>query len=203
MAGLDFKRRFFYDPPGTKPHRRYFSEYLIEYRFDDCPGTTVVYKLDRSYGYENIVTRPATHSDKVRLHGYRHRETITTIRSSRMRDLHARLALAIYRQDDCCPHGFNQREWNENLLRAKGLIEKRKLGTNDLGVITGAIVSRRRGVSWRKQLCGWCHTPLLIGYSLNGHQITRAKEFCSDACKMNKRRSRARRATYKAINSII
>src|SRR5215831_19678012 len=124
MEGLDFKRRYFVDPPS----RRYLAEYLIDYRFDDSHGT-VVYKLDRvAYGYENIVTRPATHSDKVRLHGYRHRETITTIKSSRMRDLHARLALAIYRQDDCCPHGFNQREWNENLLRAKGLVEKRKLG---------------------------------------------------------------------------
>src|SRR5215813_12977682 len=192
MEGLDVKQRHFVDPPS----RRYLAEYLIEYRFDDPPGYlaeypsgTVFYKLDCvAYGYENIVTRPATHSDKVRLYGYRHRETITTIRSSRMRDLHARLALAIYRQDDCCPHGFNQREWNENLLRAKGRIEKRKLGTNDLGVITGAIIPRRWGVDWRERLCRWCRTPFLIGYFLDGEQITRGKEYCSPACKMRLRR---------------
>jgi len=109
-----------------------------------------------------------------------------------MNDLHARLALAIYSRSERCPPGFNRKEWNKNFLRAKSLIEKRKLGTNDLGEITGGIIPRRRAKDWRKQLCGWCHTPLLVGYFLDDHQITRAKEFCSDACKMNRRRALAR-----------
>jgi hypothetical protein len=195
MAGLDFDCRYFFDPPGRK-RRRYLAEYLIEYRRrgDDDSGKQVVYKLDHvTPGYVNIVTRLATHSDKVRLHEYRHTETLTMVRSSPMNNLHAALALAIYRQDRGCPDGFNRKEWKENLLRAKDLISRRKLATSDLGDITGAIIPRRREKNWRKQLCGWCHTPLLIGYSLNGHKITRAKRFCSDACKMNQQRFLARR----------
>src|SRR4030095_12512855 len=72
------------------------------------------------------------------------------------------------------------------------LIRKRKLTSNDLGEITTSIIPRRRKKNWRKQLCGWCHTPLLVGYFLDGHQITRAKEFCSDACKMKDNRKRRR-----------
>jgi hypothetical protein len=187
MAGLDFNRRYFVDPPDRKT-RRYLAEYLIEYRRrgDDDSGKEVVYRLEHvAPGYENIVTRLATHSDKVRLHRYRHTETITTIGSSPMNDLHARLALAIYSQDERCPQGFNRKDWKKNLLRAKDLIGKRKLTTDDIGEITTAIIPRRREKDWRKQLCGWCHTPLLVGHFLDGRQITRAKEFCSDACKMN------------------
>jgi hypothetical protein len=183
MAGLDFNRRYFVDPPDRKT-RRYLAEYLIEYRRrgDGDSRTEVVYTLEHvPPGYENIYTRPATHSEKVRLRRYRHRETITTIGSSPMRDLHARLALAIYRQDE----SWKGMEWEKNLLRAQYLVRKRKAATNDLGEITCAIIPRRRGKSWRKQVCSWCHTPLLVGYFLDGRQITRAKEFCSDACKMN------------------
>jgi len=169
------------------------AEYLIRRRRDDEPKATVIYKLDRVAFGENIETRPATHAEKVRLHKFVNEEKWITLKSSHMRDLHAQLALAIYSQDGRCPNGFNQKEWKKNLLRAKDLVGKRRLTANDLGEITNAIIPRRRAKNWRKQLCGWCHTPLLIGYSLDGHKITRAKEFCSDACKMNKARALVRR----------
>ena len=135
MGGLDFERRYFIDPRT----RRYLAEYLTKYRRrrDEDSGTTVVYRLEHvGPGYVNIITRLATHSDKVRLHAYRHIETITTLGSSSMRDLHARLALAIYRQDKSC----KQKEWKKNLLRAQDLIRKRKPRMNDLREITGAII---------------------------------------------------------------
>jgi hypothetical protein len=193
MGGLDFERRYFIDPCT----RRYLAEYLTKYRRrrDEDSDTTVVYRLDHvAPGYVNIITRLATHSDNVRLHAYRHTETITTLGSSSMRDLHARLALAIYSQNERCRNGFNRKDWKENLLRAKDLIRRRKLASNDdLAEITLAIIPRRRAKNWRKQLCGCCHTLLLIGYSLDGEQITRGKEYCSPACKMRFRRYEARK----------
>ena len=120
-----------------------------------------------------------------------------------MRDLHARLALAIYSQNERCRNGFNRKDWKENLLRAKDLIRRRKLASNDdLAEITLAIIPRRRAKNWRKQLCGCCHTPLLIGYSLDGEQITRGKEYCSPACKMRFRRYEARKRRRAAAGLI-
>jgi hypothetical protein len=172
-----------------------FAEYLVKYhlRGDGPQRVEWGYRLDRLATGEIVKRRPATHADRVRLHKFTNKVTIITRGSSLMNVLHASLADAICDQDECCPRGFSRKEWKGNLLRAKDLIRRRKLASNDgLAEITLAIIPRRRAKNWRKQLCGWCHTPLLIGYFLDGHQITRAKEFCGDACKMNEQRSLAR-----------
>jgi len=37
-------------------------------------------------------------------------------------------------------------------------------------------------------LCRDCHTPVLVGCRIDGHTVTRGREFCCDACKMKAQR---------------
>jgi hypothetical protein len=61
-----------------------------------------------------------------------------------------------------------------------------------LAVLDG-IKRRRINGRLRQMICGYCHTPILRGFVLEGHPVTRRKEFCSDACKMMKAREIQRR----------
>ena len=58
------------------------------------------------------------------------------------------------------------------------------------GPWTAAEVAKKlvRGV----RLCGACRTFLIRGFRINGRQITRAREFCDDACKMKAERRKNR-----------
>lgn len=40
-------------------------------------------------------------------------------------------------------------------------------------------------------LCRACHTPILVGCRIDGRTVTRSREFCCDACKMQVRRKQA------------
>ncbi len=40
-------------------------------------------------------------------------------------------------------------------------------------------------------LCRACHTPILVGCRIDGRTVSRAREFCGDACKMQRRRKHA------------
>jgi hypothetical protein len=43
----------------------------------------------------------------------------------------------------------------------------------------------------RQRLCRACHTPILVGCRIDGRTVTRAREFCCDACKMQVQRRHA------------
>src|SRR5262249_19837635 len=61
------------------------------------------------------------------------------------------------------------------------------VATHGLAVLDG-IKRRRINGRLRQVICGYCHTLILRGFVLNGHKVTRRKEFCSKACLMSSRR---------------
>jgi hypothetical protein len=175
---------------------RLYAECLIKNR--DELGTEVYYQLER--GTQLLERRIATHGDKVRLHKFVNEERSLPsylVGRSRMHNLHNALSVAIYTGSDKCPPEFDRREWRANLGRAKTLWA-RSGEPSDFGEIVNAIIPKRRNVKkprWRKLVCRSCRTPLLFGYVLDGEKITRAKEFCSDYCRVRMARVLERRAT--------
>jgi hypothetical protein len=161
-----------------------FAECLIELR--DEQSTEVYYQRDQ--GTTLIERRLATHGEKVRLRKYRNEErSLPSYPTTRMRDLHNALAVAIHVESDKCPREFKRREWRGNLDLAKKLWTQRG-EPSGFGEIASAIIPKRRNVEkprWRKLVCRSCRTPLLFGYVLDGEKITRAKEFCSDTCRVS------------------
>jgi hypothetical protein len=59
------------------------------------------------------------------------------------------------------------------------------------GEATGTIGT---GGSRHSGLCRGCRTYLIRGFGINGRRITRAREFCDDACKMRAERRKSRMA---------
>jgi hypothetical protein len=170
---------------------RLVAEYLTKRWIEDERRTEVLYKLYR--GTDNIQTRPATHSEKVRLHKFVNEEkSFPYLPVTRMRDLLNCLALAIYTQTNHCPPAFDRQEWELNLLRATAQVGQKAAPCNDFAAIVSAIIPRRREKNRRKLRCKCCHTPILFGYILDGRKITRGKEFCSDACRAKSFRKRKR-----------
>ena len=51
--------------------------------------------------------------------------------------------------------------------------------------VLNSIKRRRINGRLRQVICGYCHTPILRGFVLDGRKITRRREFCGDSCKMN------------------
>lgn len=80
-------------------------------------------------------------------------------------------------------------EERQTLVVVKSSAANKLIAALGVGVLDGV---KRRRVNGRLRLaiCGYCHTPLLRGFILAGHKLTRRKEFCSDACKMKDNRRR-------------
>jgi hypothetical protein len=55
-------------------------------------------------------------------------------------------------------------------------------------------------VRYKVHYQGGCHTPMLFGFILDGHKVTRRKEFCSDACKMKSARA-LRLSDFKTLDN--
>jgi hypothetical protein len=112
-----------------------------------------------------------------------------------MRLLLAALMAALSNGQDNCPAGFEPRDWDLNIGLAKHRLQKRwtEKGRWSQEKILDAVIPRRRRKGPKQQLCPACHTPILVGYRLNGRKITRRKVFCDDACKMNLKRQKERR----------
>jgi len=116
----------------------------------------------------------------------RKRMTVT-VKSTPMDLLLAAIGKAIYEKNKDCPDGMDPDEWRFNLRQARKRLTKRpRRILHDLGAIYGAIIPHiKMDRRVRQILCKQCHTPMLFGYIVNGHKVTRRKEFCEDSCKMN------------------
>ena len=117
---------------------------------------------------------------------------ISAIKDTPMREMLATLGVAIFSGKQECPEGVVPKHWSHNIRLAKKWLRKRRLTRDQwsLGDTCSAIIPRRRmNGRVRQVLCKTCHTPLLIGYFVYGHKITRRRKFCKDACKMRMRQS--------------
>jgi hypothetical protein len=130
---------------------------------------------------------------------------LTLVKATPMKLLLAALGKAIYEKKSECPDGMDPKEWRFNLRRAKKQLRKKpRTSLHDLGAIYDAIIPRQKVNACVKQIiCKQCHTPMLFGYMLNGHKVTRRKEFCADGCKMKRTRSCSNEETKKDENEII
>jgi hypothetical protein len=83
------------------------------------------------------------------------------------------------------PDGISQSDWDLNLSRARRLLERKSAGP-----WTASEVYRTLGRG--AHLCGACRTFLIRGFRINDRRITRARQFCDDACKMRAERRKKR-----------
>lgn len=116
-----------------------------------------------------------------------HDGEIHPIKNSPMREVLLAVGMAIFNGGKDCPEDIKPKHWRHNIRAAKKRLRHIRL-TKDkwvLGEICNAIIRPIRVKGRVRQiLCKTCHTPLLIGYYVEGHKVTRKKEFCGDACRM-------------------
>jgi len=79
------------------------------------------------------------------------------------------------------PEGINAADWEYNVRRAWLILERKHAGP-----WTALEVYRALGRGARQ--CAACRTLLIRGFRINGSRITRARQFCDDACKMKTER---------------
>ena len=87
-----------------------------------------------------------------------------------------------------CPTGVSASDWEFNLRRAQRILEGKNHST---GPWTASEVAKKLVRGGR--LCRGCRTYLIRGFRINGRKITRAREYCDDACKMKAERRKKRR----------
>jgi len=118
-------------------------------------------------------------------------EEISTIKNRPMRDMLLAIGMAVFSGRNERPKGIEPKHWRHNIHLAKTQLRERglKRDQRSLGEICIAIIPPPKVKSRVRQfLCKTCHTPLLIGYYVEGHKITWKKKFCSNACRTMKAR---------------
>jgi hypothetical protein len=87
-------------------------------------------------------------------------------------------------------------DWNHNLAWAERKL-KRARSRSTRPITSVADVLRVLGRT--SPLCRACRTPILVGCHVSGRTVSRAREFCCDACKMHVQRRRGRRQAGRAV----
>jgi len=114
---------------------------------------------------------------------------LVPIRNSAMRDLWTDLACELSASGARARPVCSPAAWLFNLERARRLIGSFVEPVDALG----AMASR-----CSRRACAYCHTPVLVGFRLDGRLITSRSLYCGPACRMRLRRRRpalARRGT--------
>jgi hypothetical protein len=115
----------------------------------------------------------------------------TPIPSSSVNRLFAALirqfASDLPKDERVCPKDVSASDWEFNLRRAQRLLAGKRHLT---GPWTASEVAKKLVRGGR--LCGACRTFLIRGFRINGRRITRAREYCDDACKMRAERRKNR-----------
>ncbi len=114
---------------------------------------------------------------------------LTNLKDSAMRRLIANLSLALFTGKADCPNGVDRKEWVYNLRLAKKRIGSQRGEDHSLGKIVAVLLRRYRRRK-KQDLCRSCHTPILVGYLLDGHKVTRRRKYCDEGCKMRDARCR-------------
>ena len=101
-------------------------------------------------------------------------------------------------QDGCIrPECVSEADWEFNLRRAQRLLAEKK---HVNGRWTAPEVATR--LFRRGRLCRGCSTFLIRGFRINGRKITRAREYCDDACKMRAERRKKNRAGISKASAV-
>jgi hypothetical protein len=79
------------------------------------------------------------------------------------------------------------RAWEHNIQWAERKLRRARSRTKRPTVSVADIL---RVLAHGNRLCRAWHTPILAGCRIDGHMVTRGREFCSDACKMRVQRRR-------------
>ena len=72
-------------------------------------------------------------------------------------------------------------DWKHNIQWAERKLKRARSRTKRPIVSVADIL---RVLGHGNRLCRACHTPVLAGCRIEGHAVTRGREFCCDACKM-------------------
>lgn len=101
------------------------------------------------------------------------------------------LASDLPKDEPAYPQDVSASDWEFNLRRAQRVLAGKK---HLSGPWTAAEVAKKLVRGGR--LCRGCRTYLIRGFRINGRKITRAREFCDDACKMRAERRKKRMAAH-------
>jgi len=97
------------------------------------------------------------------------------------------------------PKGVSIEDWHHNIKRAKALLKHRT------GPLTGYGVFKILAPKYK--LCMTCGTPMPLGFRYQGRAITKARDFCNEACgkKFERKRKGALRllAEGKSDNEVV
>jgi hypothetical protein len=115
-------------------------------------------------------------------------QKVIEISDRAMSDLLVALGDAIYRNKVKCPREMSAKDWRHNLRIARKQVRGKRF--ENIADVYAAIIPKIKVDSRKaRQIpCGYCHTPMLFGFVIGGRKITRRKRFCSDACKMARKR---------------
>jgi hypothetical protein len=87
---------------------------------------------------------------------------------------------------DVRPYGMSACDWEYNLRWAERLLKRKSPGPWTALEVYHTLVRGAR-------LCRGCRTFLIRGFRIHGSKITRAREYCDDACKMRAARWESKR----------
>jgi len=107
------------------------------------------------------------------------------------------LANDLPKDESVRPQEISASDWEFNLRRAQRLLAGKKHLT---GPWTASEVAKKLARGGR--LCRGCRTYLIRGFRINGRKITRAREYCDDACKMRAERRKKKMAVRKSQNAM-
>jgi len=79
------------------------------------------------------------------------------------------------------PEGISAADWEYNVRRARHILERKHA---EPWTTLEVYYALGRGA----RVCGACRTFLIRGFRINGRRITRARQFCDEACKMKAER---------------
>ena len=93
----------------------------------------------------------------------------------------------------------DSQDWKHNIQRAERKLRRARSRTTRPII---SVVHILRVLAHGNRLCRACHTPILAGCRIDGHTITRGREFCCDACKMQVQRRRGRLEAGRILHGV-
>jgi hypothetical protein len=151
--------------------------------------------------WSELITDPKVIRDLRRQRAPMIRSNNTPVPSSPVNQLFGELiryfASDLPKSEHVPPVGVSAHDWEFNVRRAQRVLAGKKHLT---GPWTALEVARKLVRGGR--LCSACRTFLIRGFRINGRTISRAREYCDDACKTRAERRKKRMAARKSSDAM-
>jgi hypothetical protein len=143
----------------------------------------------REMSWSERVTDPTERRAALATHHSLPKRNLRQLPTTTMRSLTTALALhlaGLTIPDDAATKRLKESpDWKHNQVWAERKLKRARSRTTR--PIT-SVADILRVLAGRDPLCRACHTPILVGCRIDGRAVSRAREFCCDACKMQMRR---------------